>query len=258
MTPEQRLALLDDLKAQEHRTVNRARIGAWASVVLAACVTASMLYVSYRELRRVETEVNARRADLKEVNDELKRSREQLDVSRTKLRAWQTVTSEISKPELEAGFARASKSDPSVENILPRVYIQTPPGIEARKRAEEARRGLRQAGFVVPGIEVRPERVSQTEVRYYKFERGAASGKGSGRAAEYGRAGRPAAALEALPKQHCRPPEPVRGLVRRCAAGRQRGSTLNGIAHKAMSRLESRTPGHMPGQGESRLAGRRS
>jgi hypothetical protein len=27
---------------------------------------------------------------------------------------------------------------------------------------------LRQAGFVVPGIEVRPERVRQTEVRYYK------------------------------------------------------------------------------------------
>lgn len=165
MTPERRLELIQELKSREHRTLRRARIGAWASVVLAACITASLLYVAYRELGRVEQQVSARRAELKDINEKLAQAQ-------TRLRAWQTVVGEIPKKDLEAGFARASASDPSVEKILARVYIQAPPGDEAKHRAEQAQRALRQAGFVVPGIEVRPETLRQTEVRYYKSGEG--------------------------------------------------------------------------------------
>jgi hypothetical protein len=177
MTPEQRLELLDDLKAKEGRTVRRARVGAWASVIVAGCVTALLLFLSYNELRRVNAEVGARRAELDQMNKQLEQARRQLENTQTRLRAWQNVVSEIPKPELEASFARASRGDPSVERILARVYIQRPPGAEALKRAEEARQRLRQAGFVVPGIEVRPEAVRQTEVRYYKSEDAAQAAK---------------------------------------------------------------------------------
>ena len=84
------------------------------------------------------------------------------------MRRWQTVVSEIPKGQLEAGFARASRNDPNVENILRRVYIQAPPGPQAMQRAREAQRKLRQDGFVVPGIEVRAESPRQTQVRFYK------------------------------------------------------------------------------------------
>lgn len=64
MTPEQRLELLEDLKAREGYTLRRARAGAWASIILAGFVSASLLYVSYRELSRVDAQ---RRALLNEV-----------------------------------------------------------------------------------------------------------------------------------------------------------------------------------------------
>jgi hypothetical protein len=168
MTPEQRLELLENLKTGEQRTLRRARLGAWASVFLAACITGALVYFAYRELGQVRAEVAAKRAEVAAKRAELADLEKKLAGARTRLQAWQTVVSEMPKPQLEASFARASKHDPSVENILARVYIQTPPGEENMKRAQEARRKLRQAGFVVPGIEVRPERVRQTQVRYYK------------------------------------------------------------------------------------------
>src|SRR4051812_25077142 len=64
MTPEQRLDLLEDLKVRERQTLRRARFGAWASVVLAGCIMASLLYLSYRELERVNEQ---RRALLNDV-----------------------------------------------------------------------------------------------------------------------------------------------------------------------------------------------
>jgi hypothetical protein len=161
MTPEQRLTLLEELQNSEPATIRRARIGAWASVVLASCITAVLLYVAYSERARVERDVAQKRVELEKLNV-------QLETTARRLRAWQTVVSEIPKPQLEAGFAKASRNDPNVENILRRVYVQTPPGEEAMKRAKEVQRKLRQDGFVVPGIEVRPESPTQTQVRYYK------------------------------------------------------------------------------------------
>ena len=161
MTPEQRLTLLEELKDREPGIVRRARLGAWASVILASCITAVLLYVAYNERARVERDVAEKRVELEKLNA-------QLEATGRRLRAWQTVVSEIPKPQLEAGFAKASRNDPNVENILRRVYIQTPPGEEAMKRAKEAQKKLRQEGFVAPGIEVRPESPSQTQVRYYK------------------------------------------------------------------------------------------
>jgi len=168
MTPEERLELLDDLKTQEHNVASRAAWGAWASVVFAAAVTASLVYLSHRELTRVTAEVNAKKGELEKITTQLAQVKDQLKTTQTTVGALQKVTDEIPKKELDAGFARARQRDPNIDKILPRVYIQTPAGPEAMERAEAAQKKLRQAGFLVPGIEVRPEPVKQTEVRYYK------------------------------------------------------------------------------------------
>src|SRR5688572_3622604 len=100
MTPEQRLELLEELRNKEPVTIRRARIGAWASVVLASCITAVLLYVAYSERARVERDVAQKRVELEKLNV-------QLETTARRLRAWQTVVSEIPKPQLEAGFAKA-------------------------------------------------------------------------------------------------------------------------------------------------------
>jgi tetratricopeptide (TPR) repeat protein len=102
MTPEQRLELLEDLKSRERQTLRRARLGAWASVVLAGCITASLLYVSHRELGRVNVqrrtllnEVGALKAemqgyknDLSTVRAELARTRLSLTAARAAINAF--------------------------------------------------------------------------------------------------------------------------------------------------------------------------
>lgn len=99
MTPEQRLGLLEDLKARERQTLRRARLGAWASVVMAGCITASLLYVSYREFARVnvqrrilldqvgalKTEIQGYKNDLNTVRAELAIARRSLTAARGRL-----------------------------------------------------------------------------------------------------------------------------------------------------------------------------
>jgi hypothetical protein len=164
MTPEQRLALLEDLKTREQRNVGRARVAAWGSVLLAAGITAVLLYFGYRQLGQVNAEIASKKAELEKV--------------KSQLGALKLVTSEIPKADFDAGLARAAQKDPSVEKVLPpRVYIQTAPGADNMQRAREAQRKLREAGFLVPPIEVRQDAPSQTDVRYYKSVDGGDAGK---------------------------------------------------------------------------------
>src|SRR5947209_7023221 len=102
MTPEQRLEVLEDLKAGESQKLHRARAGAWASVILAGCVTASLLYVSYRELDRVNVqrttlanevgalnaEIQSYKSDLNSVRAELARVRLSLTAARAAINAF--------------------------------------------------------------------------------------------------------------------------------------------------------------------------
>jgi tetratricopeptide (TPR) repeat protein len=102
MTPEQRLELLEDLKAKEYGTLRRASIGAWASIILAGCIGASLLYVSYHELSRVnvqrmallsqvgalEAEMQGYKNDLNAVRGDLARARSSLSAARAAINAF--------------------------------------------------------------------------------------------------------------------------------------------------------------------------
>jgi tetratricopeptide (TPR) repeat protein len=102
MTPEQRLELLEDLKAKEHDTLRRASIGAWASIILAGCIGASLLYISYRELDRVnvqrrtllnqvgalQAEMQGYKNDLNTVRGDLARARSSLSAARAAINAF--------------------------------------------------------------------------------------------------------------------------------------------------------------------------
>lgn len=173
MTPEERLALLDELKTRETRTLSRARITAWLSVLVAVAISAGMLMASYRQLGSLDRQIDAKREELKQVTTQKEQALRERDVVRTDYQAcWQSVTSETPPAP------QASPPPPPAPSSLPaRVYIQTPPGDQALKRAQAAQAKLRQAGFVVPGIEVRPSSPRQTEVRYYKSADAAQAGE---------------------------------------------------------------------------------
>lgn len=60
---------------------------------------------------------------------------------------------------------QAFDANPNAARLLARVYIHTP--AQQRKLAMQAAKALRNAGFIVPGIDVKPEISKATEVHYY-------------------------------------------------------------------------------------------
>jgi hypothetical protein len=169
VTPEQRLTLIEDLKTREHRNVGRARLAAWGSVLLAAFLTGGLLFFGYWRLGRVNTEIQAKLAQLDSINQQLDQARKDRELAQTGLRALRAVAGEIPKAEFQAGLERAVEKDPNIAKAVgATVFIQTPPGDPAMQRAQEMQRKLRQAGFLVPGIEVVRVMTPATEVRYYK------------------------------------------------------------------------------------------
>lgn len=128
MTPEQRLELLEDLKATERYSLRRARIGAWASIVLAGCVGASLLYLSYRELNRLDeqrrtllNEVGALKAEIKGYQSDLSAVRSDLAKSRLALSAARAAINAFHEGRLTEAvtlYDEALSSDPD------NAYIQ--------------------------------------------------------------------------------------------------------------------------------------
>jgi hypothetical protein len=61
---------------------------------------------------------------------------------------------------------QAFETDPNAAKLLVRVYVHF--GSESqRPRARQVASALRNAGYIVPGVDVKPEKAKQTEVHYY-------------------------------------------------------------------------------------------
>ena len=166
MTAEERLALLEDLQAREPAAAHRARLWAWLSVVLAATISGALLFAAYRQLSQVESQVSAKREELNQLTKELEQTNTKLQASQRTTGALQIVVSELPKNQVDAGFAAAIQKDPSIEKVLARVYIQSTPA--DKERATVVQNSLRKAGFVVPGIDTRPDPVRRTQVRFFR------------------------------------------------------------------------------------------
>lgn len=70
-------------------------------------------------------------------------------------------------------------SDPSVAAATPGVYIHISDEGQ-RARAREVAQALKVAGCIVPGVELRPERVRDNQVRYFRPEEKEVADKVSG------------------------------------------------------------------------------
>jgi hypothetical protein len=64
---------------------------------------------------------------------------------------------------------QAFAANPSAARLLVRVDIHTHVAAQ-RKRAQQVARALREAGYIVPEIDIKPEIVQQTELHYYSSD----------------------------------------------------------------------------------------
>lgn len=178
MTPEEQLALLEELRAKERDVPRTARRAAFASIVLAASVIAALLYFAYRQLGEVKQQERVARNELGSLQTELGVKKAELDrvntqlaKAKTSIGALNSVVDEVPQQTLEQAIERAKKKDPRVE-LPARIYLQTATGESAMRRAKEVQRQLREAGFTVPGISQAGQGHPQTIVRYYRPEEG--------------------------------------------------------------------------------------
>jgi hypothetical protein len=69
-------------------------------------------------------------------------------------------------PAVAAAVEKAFDADPTAAGLIARVYIHIH-SEQQRPQAEIAARTLRSAGYIVPGIDLKPETARQSEVHYY-------------------------------------------------------------------------------------------
>jgi hypothetical protein len=165
MTPEERLRILEQLEERQEHNQRRAVRAVWGSVIVAAVVLAVLIGFSVWVGRDVAN-LQAEKERLSTAITELNRQKEALEASR---RAAVSALSNVPERERRAAIDRQFAVAPQVAAVLPRVYMHIA-GVNDRDRAEQMRKALTEAGYVVLGIERLPQarNVKVTEVRFYR------------------------------------------------------------------------------------------
>jgi hypothetical protein len=182
MTPEEKIARLEELERRERQGQRKASRIAWGSTGLAALTLGAIVLLASYELSAIRAEI----ARLEEQRAQLFARNAQLDKENNlKERAlWQLD----SPPSSDGGQALARPSVPAAPvapapapplqpstsgsaRMLPRVYTHIAER-EDREFANRVGRALTDRNYVVLGPEYKPEagKVTRTQVRYYKHE----------------------------------------------------------------------------------------
>lgn len=168
LTPEQRIALVEELEAQESKRQGKAARMAWLSVAAATLVLAAIVFGAWREL----AEVQARRAQVENDIEALEKAKAdlgaQLRESRAALSATLGALGRVEETLRRAAVEQQLDAKPEAALALPRVYLQILDP-EDRSWAVETGRRLESKGMIALGVEAVPQaNLERSEVRYYK------------------------------------------------------------------------------------------
>lgn len=176
LTPDQRIALIEQIETQETARRRRALWMTWASVAVAAIVLALIVFGARRELvqsqaalKEAEIKRATVEADIERLNASKAEVETQLNASRAALSASLGALGRVSEGPRQAAVEQQIATDPNTALLLPRVYLHI---VDAADRAwaAEVGRKLESAGMIALGIEYVPKAVGlkMTDVRYYK------------------------------------------------------------------------------------------
>jgi hypothetical protein len=169
ITPDERLALLEELARKQRGNLRRAGWMAWGSVLLAALVLAGLMYGGTKKLADLRHE----RDDLQQQSDQLSK---QIESEKAQLKDLQGEKQFLGKivgnapaAQIKAAVNQELKQNPNSAKLLPQIYLQIV-NPNDRAYAKDMLGRLQDAGYVVLGIEyVRTTyKFNTTEVRYRK------------------------------------------------------------------------------------------
>ena len=170
MTPEQKIARLEELERKERHGQRKAARIAWSSVVFAAVTLAVLILASYvqlssirgniAELKREQAQLVAENKKLTAENEEKKKLLWEIEVPPASVRP---------EPPSRPQAAAAPSPSPAPSSIPPRIYMHITEQSD-RDFADRVGRALSDQDFLVIGTEYLPlaGKLRRTEVRYYK------------------------------------------------------------------------------------------
>lgn len=141
-------------------------MGGLAIVVVAAMHTNQQLTTQVSANKSLSTEVQTKSAQAAAAQQQAATAKTVLSATVENLQSQSTAVSASATSALDAAF----DADPNAAKVLVRVYIHIHAQPQ-RRRAVEVARALRAAGYIVPGIDLKPQSVTQSEVHYYTDDR---------------------------------------------------------------------------------------
>jgi hypothetical protein len=173
--PEHNAAWEAEVKAMSERLARESRrsgiIGFLGGMVVMGglCILVWSGMNQINKNKTLTTEVATKTAQVNEAQQQATTANEQATTAKT------VLSTTVENLQSQGGTASASvtsaldqafDANPNAAKLLVRVYIH----IHARdqhSRAQEVARTLRSAGYIVPGIDIKPQNVKVSQVHYY-------------------------------------------------------------------------------------------
>ncbi len=164
-----------EVKAISDRLARESKRSGWIGFFGGAAVMGGLAILVWATMNQINqnkslaTEVQTKTTLANEAQQQAANAREQAATAKTVLSA--TVENlQAQNPAVSASATsalnQAFDANPNAAKLLVRVYIHIHAQSQ-RKRAGQIARALRAAGYIVPGIDIKPESVKESEVHYY-------------------------------------------------------------------------------------------
>ncbi|MEZ5290028.1 MAG: hypothetical protein R2745_03015 [Vicinamibacterales bacterium] len=176
LTPDQRLALIERIEAQDAARRRRAIGTTWLSVAAAAVVLALVVFGARRELTRTQRDLRDARAQRDRIEADIgtlrtaqAEAQAKLEATEAKLSASLGALGRVSDDQRKAAVEQQLAAEPDTARLLPRVYLQIVDQ-DDRAFAVQMGRRLERAGMIALGVEYVPKAAAlkTSDVRYYK------------------------------------------------------------------------------------------
>jgi hypothetical protein len=176
LTPDQRIALIEQHDRSEGARRQRTLWMTWASVAAAAVVLALIVFSAGRQLAQVQDALTRARTeqaqvetDIQQLNSSKARIEAQLKENQAALSASLGTLGRVSDVARQTAIEQQMTDDPKTALLLPRVYLHVVDPAD-RAWAVEVSRTLEAAGMIALGVRYVPNAagLKTTDVRYYK------------------------------------------------------------------------------------------
>jgi hypothetical protein len=173
--PLERVAVLEQWESNQKRNRRRAAWSASASVLAAAVILAGLIYAGHRELAGLNQQAEDTRAQVHAEQENLELLKAQKRKLEEQYQASLSVLGNVASTQAKEAVDQTLNQNPQTASLLPRVYLQI---VDQNDRAfaNDMGKKMQEAGFIVLGVEYRPQAyrpdvsrgLKMTDVRYYK------------------------------------------------------------------------------------------